>query len=86
MSRNPVRAEHAFPPTQGVDTPRAESLPAESHPSFRLRPSRGSGVAFGSRAPYGAGRLRRRPRFARLGLASLGLAELRKWLSSAGTP
>ena len=32
------------------------------------------------------GALRRRPRFARLGLASLGLAELRKWLSSAGTP
>ena len=37
------------------------------------------------RAPYGAGRLRRRPRFARQGLASLGLAELRRWLSSAGT-
>ena len=37
------------------------------------------------RAPYGAGRLRRRPRFARQGLASLGLAKLRKWLSSAGT-
>ena len=32
------------------------------------------------------GALRRWPRFARLGLASLGLAELRKWLSSAGTP
>ena len=29
------------------------------------------------------GALRRWPRFARLGLASLGLAELRKWLSSA---
>ena len=54
------------------------------HPCFCLKPSRGSGVAFGSRAPYGAGRLRRRPRFARLGLASLGLAELRKWRSSAG--
>ena len=32
------------------------------------------------------GALRRRPRFARRGLASLGLAELRKWLSSAGIP
>ena len=36
------------------------------------------------RVPYGACRLRRRPRFARLGLASLGLAELRKLLKSAG--
>ena len=36
------------------------------------------------RAPYGAGRLRRRPLFARQGLASLGLAKLRKWLNSAG--
>ena len=34
---------------------------------------------------FGAGRLRRRPRFARQGLATLGLAKLRKWLSSAGT-
>ena len=33
---------------------------------------------------FGAGRLRRRPRFARQGLATLGLAKLRKWLSSAG--
>ena len=33
---------------------------------------------------FGAGRLRRLPRFARRGLATLGLAELRKWLSFAG--
>ena len=62
---NPVRAEHAFPPTQAVYTPRVESHGVETHSSFCLKPSRGSGVAFGSRAPYGAGRLRRRPRFAR---------------------
>ena len=82
-----VRAEHAFPPTQAVYTPRVESHGVETHSSFCLKPSRGSGVAFGSRAPYGAGRLRRRPRFARrglsslgLGLATLGLAKLRKSL------
>ena len=45
------------------------------------------GGALRRRAPYGAGRLRRRPRFARrglsslgLGLATLGLAKLRKSL------
>ena len=32
---------------------------------------------------FGAGRLRWRPRFAQQSLASLGLAELRTWLSSA---
>ena len=79
----PVRAEHAFPPTRAVYTPRAESHGVDTHSSFCLKPSRGSGVAFGSRAPYGAGRLRRRPRFARQSLASLGLVELRTWLSSA---
>ena len=78
----PVFAEHAFPPTQAVYTPRAESHGVETHSSFCLKPSRGSGVAFGSRAPYGAGRLRRRPRFARLGLASLGLVGLRKEVCS----
>ena len=36
--------------------------------------------AWGGAAAFGG-----RPRFARRGLASLGPAELRKWLSSAGT-
>ena len=80
---NPVRAEHVFPPTQAVYTPRAESHGVETHSRFCLKPLRGSGVAFGSRAPYGAGRLRRRPRFARQSLASLGLVEFRTWLSFA---
>ena len=48
-----------------MHTPRVESHGVDTHSSFCLKPSRGSGVAFGSRAPYGAGRLRRRPRFAR---------------------
>ena len=74
----PVRAEHDFPPTTG-------SLDATCSVA-------GSGVAsvllFEALArlggAFGAGRLRRRPRFARQGLATLGLAKLRKWLSSAG--
>ena len=69
---------HARRPER-VYTPRAQSLPVESHPSFCLKPSRGSGVAFGSRAPYGTGRA------SRCGRASRGGASLRSaWLSSAG--
>ena len=72
--KNPVRAEHAFPPTTG--SLYASCLVASSlfASSFRWRPSRGSGAT---------------PRVARPGggerLASLGGASLRSaWLSSAG--
>ena len=75
----PVRAEHAFPPSTG-----SLDAAAELRQLGRIlallggpREARGRLTAPGA--------LRRRPRFAQQGLASLGLAELRKWLNSVGT-
>ena len=77
----PVRAEHAFPPTQAVYTPRQKTLPVGSHSSFRLKPSRSSGAPSAPGA-FGAGRASRGTALRAVG--SLGQAELRKSLSSVG--
>ena len=79
IPRNPVRAEHAFPPTQAVYTPRQKTLPVGSHSSFRLKPSRSSGAPSAPGA-FGAGRASRGTALRAVGLASLGQAELRGWL------
>ena len=72
--KNPVRAEHVFPPTTGsLD---AAALSRQLGRILALlggpREARGRLTAPGA--------LRRRPRFARQGLASLGLVELREVL------
>ena len=67
----PVRAEHAFPPTQDVYTPRQKTLPVGSHSSFRLKPSRSSGAPSAPGA-FGAGRASRGTALRAVGLASLG--------------
>jgi len=70
---NPVRAEHAFPPTQAVYSLRAYSLPIKSPQVFVCGPreARGRLTAPGAlrrRPPSAAAALRAaRPRFARPG-------------------
>ena len=59
-----------FPADQGCLYATAKTLPVGSHSSFRLKPSRSSGAP-SAPAAFGGG------------LASLGLAKLLTWLSSA---
>ena len=59
--RNPVRAEHAFPPTKGVDSLRAYSLPVQSPrrpqgaPPSAVPPSAGAAFGGGPRFARGTG-------------------------------
>ena len=73
---NPVRAEHAFPPTKVVYSLRACSLLVQSTLAFVCSSPAGR-AAFGG-AAFGGGRLRRRP-----ALRAGDWAKLRKWLDSA---
>ena len=63
---NPVRAEHAFPPGRIHATCSVAGSGVASVLLFEALAKLGGA--------FGAGRLRRRPRFARQSLASLGLA------------
>ena len=60
-SRNPVRAEHAFPPTKAVDSLRAYSLPVQSPrrpqgvPPSAVPPSAGAAFGGGPRFARGTG-------------------------------
>ena len=63
----PVRAEHAFPPTKAVYTPRAESRQLSRIPAFVCGPREARG-RLRRRPPSAAAALRAAgPRFARLG-------------------